>query len=213
MEPPWLRCYTSPMSRQISKERTRRRLLQAILKTIHRYGLGSLTTGRVAELAGVAQPTFYVHFRSMDQALEQVAEWVADELSPGLSPEVPDEGDRASEALQEAVVMCARTLVRDRRMADAFLRNRRDPTSALGRRWTVLLGGLRERMRQIVVLLRSDLSPADAALHADLLIGLVLGLAEAHLDGRLDDLDRGAQVASRAIAQSVLSTTSVADAA
>lgn len=213
MEPNCFRCYTSPMSRQISKERTRRRLVQAILKTIQRHGLGSLTTGRVAELAGVAQPTFYVHFRSMDQALEQVAEWVADELSPGLSPEVPEEADRAADALQQAVVTCAQTLVRDRRVADVFLGNRRDPTSALGRRWAVLLGGLRERMRQIVVLLRADLSPADAALHADLLIGLVLGLSEAHLDGRLDDLDRGAQVASRAIARSVLSTTSVADAA
>ena len=67
------------MSRQINKERTRHRLLQAILKTIQRYGHGTLTTGRVAELAGVAQPTFYVHFRSMDQALEQVADWVAED--------------------------------------------------------------------------------------------------------------------------------------
>ena len=77
----------SGMSRQINKERTRHRLLQAVLKTIQRYGHGTLTTGRVAQLAGVAQPTFYVHFRSMDQALEQVAEWVAQELAPGLNPE------------------------------------------------------------------------------------------------------------------------------
>ncbi|MBW2585868.1 MAG: TetR/AcrR family transcriptional regulator [Deltaproteobacteria bacterium] len=59
------------MSRQSNKERTRYRLLQAVLKTIQRHGHGTLTTGRVAQLAGVAQPTFYVHFRSMDQALEQ----------------------------------------------------------------------------------------------------------------------------------------------
>ena len=51
-------CYTDRMSRQINKERTRHRLLQAILRTIQRYGHGTLTTGRVAELAGVAQPTF-----------------------------------------------------------------------------------------------------------------------------------------------------------
>lgn len=213
MEPDGFDCYTSPMSRQINKERTRRRLLQAILKTIQRHGLGSLTTGRVAELAGVAQPTFYVHFRSMDQALEQVAEWVADELSTGLSPDVPEEVDRAADALQEAVATCTRSLVRDRRIADAFLRNRRDLTSALGRRWTVLVGDLRERMRQIVVLVRSDIPAADAALHAELLVSTVLGLAEAHLDGRLDDLDRAAAVASRAILRSIVTTTRVADAA
>jgi len=206
-------CYTSPMSRQINKERTRRRLLQAILKTIQRHGLGSLTTGRVAQLAGVAQPTFYVHFRSMDQALEQVAEWVAEELSPGLSPDAPAAYDRASEALQEAVRTSARALVDDRRVADAFLRNRLDMTSALGRRWTVLTGGLRERMRQIVVLVRADIAPADAALHAELLVSVVYGLAEAYLDGRIDDLDRACTVASRAIVRSVLAVTSVADAA
>ena len=50
MEPGGLGCYTMRMSRQMNKERTRRRLLQAILKTIHRHGHSALTTGRVAQL-------------------------------------------------------------------------------------------------------------------------------------------------------------------
>jgi len=206
-------CYTTDMSRQINKERTRRRLLQAILKTIQRYGHSTLTTGRVAQLAGVAQPTFYVHFRSMDQALEQVAEWVAEELSPGLNPETSAEVDRAADVLEEAVRRCTRSLVRDRKMAEVFLSNRRDQTTALGRRWTVLTGSLRERMRQIVVQVRPEVSPADAALHAELLVSIIFGLAEAHLDGRVDNLDRATATASRAIVTSVLTTSSVADAA
>ncbi len=206
-------CYTTDMSRQINKERTRRRLLQAILKTIQRYGHSTLTTGRVAQLAGVAQPTFYVHFRSMDQALEQVAEWVAEELSPGLNPEASAEVDRAADVLEEAVRKCTRSLVHDRKMAEVFLSNRRDQTTALGKRWTVLTGSLRERMRQIVVQVRPDVSPADAALHAELLVSVIFGLAEAHLDGRVDNLDRATATASRAIVTSVLTTSSVADAA
>jgi len=213
MEPGGFRCYTHAMSRQINKERTRRRLLQAILKTIQRYGRGTLTTGRVAQLAGVAQPTFYVHFRSMDQALEQVAEWVAQELSPGLNPEASAELDRAAEVLEEAVRKCTRSLVHDRKMAEVFLNNRRDQTSALGRRWSVLAGSLRERMRQIVVQVRPDAAPADAALHAELLVSVIFGLAEAHLDGRIDNLDRASGTASRAIVTSILTTSSVADAA
>ena len=201
------------MSRQINKERTRHRLLQAILKTIQRYGHGTLTTGRVAQLAGVAQPTFYVHFRSMDQALEQVAEWVAQELSPGLNPEASAELVRAAEVLEEAVRKCTRSLVRDRKVAEVFLRNRMDETSALGRRWGVLTGSLRERMRQIVVQVGPSITPADAALHAELLVSVVFGLAEAHLDGRVDDLDRATATASRAIVTSILTTSSVADAA
>lgn len=206
-------CYTNAMSRQINKERTRRRLLQAILKTIQRYGHSTLTTGRVAQLAGVAQPTFYVHFRSMDQALEQVAEWVADELSPGFHPESAAELDRAAEVLEGAVRKCTRSLVRDRKLAEVFLSNRRDQTTALGRRWTVLTGSLRERMRQIVVQVRPEVSAADAALHAELLVSIIFGLAEAHLDGRVEDLDRATATASRAIVTSILSSTSVADAA
>lgn len=206
-------CYTNRMSRQVNKERTRRRLLQATLKTIQRYGHGTLTTGRVAQLAGVAQPTFYVHFRSMDQALEQVAEWVAEELSPGLEPEASAELDRAAEVLEQAVRKCTRSLVRDRKLAEVFLSNRRDQTSALGRRWTVLTGSLRERMRQIVVRVRPDVTPADAALHAELLVSVIFGLAEAHIDGRVDDLDRATATASRAIVTSILTSSSVADAA
>ncbi|MCZ6805868.1 MAG: TetR/AcrR family transcriptional regulator [Deltaproteobacteria bacterium] len=201
------------MSRQINKERTRHRLLQAILKTIHRYGHGTLTTGRVAQLAGVAQPTFYVHFRSMDQALEQVAEWVAVELGPAFEPAVSPERDRAAQVLEEAVSKCTRSIVEDRKVAEVFLSNRREQTTALGRRWTVLTGGLRERMRQMVMQVRPDATPADAALHADMLVSIIFGLAEAHLDRRVDDLDRAASVATRAIVTSILSNTRVADAA
>ena len=103
----------------------------------------------------------------MDQALEQVAEWVAQELNPGLNPDASAELDRAADVLQEAVRKCTRSLVQDRKLAEVFLRNRRDQTTALGRRWTVLTGSLRERMRQIVVQVRPDITASDAALHAD----------------------------------------------
>ena len=201
------------MSRQMNKERTRRRLLQAILKTLHRYGHAALTTGRVAQLAGVAQPTFYVHFRSMDQALEQVAEWVAQELSDGFDGADSQQTERAADVLQRAVLRCTRTLVRDRKAAEVFLRNRRDQTSALGRRWTLLTDTLRERMKQMVVQLRPEVSEADAALHSELLVGVVFALAEAQLDGRVEDMERAAAVASRAMVGSVLARESVADAA
>lgn len=213
MEPDEPDCYTNGMSRQTNKDRTRRRLLQAVLKTIHRSGYGALTTGRVAQLAGVAQPTFYVHFRSMDQALDQVAQWVAEELSPGFDASTSVELDRAADVLEEAVLKCTRSLVQDRKVAEVFLRNRRDDTSALGRRWTVLTGGLRERMRQIVLKVRPDIAASDAALHAELLVSIVFGLAEAYLDGRVENLERATAVASRAIVTSILTTSSVADAA
>ena len=213
MEPGGFDCYTDGMSRQMNKERTRRRLLQAIVKTIHRHGHGALTTGRVAQLAGVAQPTFYVHFRSMDQALEQVAESVAQELGPTFGGAVAIESDRATDVLQEAAVRSTRALVRDRKVAEVFLRNRRDQTSALGARWASLTDTLRGRMQEIVTQVRGDIGARDAALYAELLVGVVFSLAEANLDGRVEDIDRATAVACRAIASSIATASSVADAA
>lgn len=213
VERPSVRCYESLMSRQINKERTRLRLLQAILKTIHRFGHGTLTTGRVAQLAGVAQPTFYVHFRSMDQALEQVAEWVSLELGPAFSPEAAAERERAGEVLEQAVSKCCHSLLDDRKVAEVFLRNRRDVTTPLGRRWTTLTEAFRDRMTQMVFQVRPDIVPADAALHSEMLVSIIFGLTEAALDGRLTDVDRAASMASRAIVASILSNARVADAA
>jgi AcrR family transcriptional regulator len=214
MEPTGFDCYTNGMSRQMNKERTRRRLLQAILKTIHRHGHAALTTGRVAQLAGVAQPTFYVHFRGMDQALAQVAEWVAEELGPSFAARgsVVD-ADGPADLLQEAVLRCTRALVQDRKVAEVFLRNRRDETSALGIRWALLTGSLRHHMKEIVTQVRPGISPDEASLHAELLAGVVFTLAEAHLDGRVPDIDRGTAVACRAMASGIASSSSVADAA
>ncbi|MGB5348158.1 MAG: hypothetical protein WBN10_01070, partial [Polyangiales bacterium] len=65
----------------------------------------------------------------------------------------------------------------------------------------------------IVVQVRPDATSADAALHAELLVSIIFGLAEAQLDGRIDDLDRATATASRAIVTSILTSSSVADAA
>jgi AcrR family transcriptional regulator len=196
----------------MNKERTRRRLLQAILKTIHRHGHSALTTGRVAQFAGVAQPTFYVHFRSMDQALEEVAEWVSQELGPSFGAD-PVDVDRPAEVLQEALLRCTRALVRDRKVAEVFLSSRRDRTSALGVRWTSLTDDLRGHMKEIVTQVRPAISSDEAALHAELLVGVVFSVAEAHLDGRIADIERATSVACRAMVPSIAATSSVADAA
>jgi hypothetical protein len=77
----------------------------------------------------------------------------------------------------------------------------------------MLTGGLRERIRLMVMQVRPEATPTDAVLHADLLVSIIFGLAEAFLDERVDDLDHAASVASRAIIASILSDKGVADAA
>ena len=72
------------LSREESTLVTRRRLVRAAMELLAEHGYERLTTGRVAARAGVAQPTFYVHFRDLDQLLETVARELVDELRASL---------------------------------------------------------------------------------------------------------------------------------
>src|SRR5690606_516079 len=60
-------------TRQASKVRTRNRLVKSAIRVLHRSGASALTTGKIAADAGVAQPTFYVHFEDMKALLQEVA--------------------------------------------------------------------------------------------------------------------------------------------
>lgn len=69
-----MRPSTAGLSREEAKLITRHRLMQAGLAVLAEEGFEGLTTGRVAKRAGVAQPTFYVHFKDMDELLRAIAE-------------------------------------------------------------------------------------------------------------------------------------------
>lgn len=75
------------LSRQESKQRTRQALIDAILEVLSEDGLEGLTTTAVARRAGVAQSSFYVHFESMDAALEVAAVFVTDRMQEAVQEE------------------------------------------------------------------------------------------------------------------------------
>ena len=62
------------LSREETKLITRRRLLDGAALVLRAEGFEKLTTSRVAREAGVAQPTFYVHFRDMNELLHALAD-------------------------------------------------------------------------------------------------------------------------------------------
>lgn len=187
--------------------------MQGVLVTIQRHGFGGLTTGRVASRAGIAQPTFYVHFRNMEEALEELASAVVGRFDVALAPDVRTSDGHPSVLLHDAVKRCTRALVADTSVADVFLRCRRDRDTPLGRAWTLVMQRLHERMVQLVFRLRPQISPPIATLHAEMLVGIVLALTEGTIEGRIGDLDQATLIATRAIVASVLSEQPAADAA
>ncbi len=201
------------MSRQANKERTRNRLVQAILKVLYKHGPAALTTGRVAELAGVAQPTFYVHFKDMDDALERVAAWVADQLVIRLSEGADSVSTESVAALTDAIGATLRAFVADPKTAELFLRHRRDASSPIGRRWTKITDGLRGRAIEQLQGLEMRAPATDVPIYADLLIGMIFALIEGLVDKRITDLDHAAEIAARTTLAGIGAAAAVSDAA
>jgi AcrR family transcriptional regulator len=63
-------------------QRTRLRLVEATLGLIGAEGTAALTTGRIASEAGLAQSSFYQHFKSLDDCLQQAARHVVERIRP-----------------------------------------------------------------------------------------------------------------------------------
>lgn len=142
-------------SRKISKERTRAKLLQGTLRVLHTEGAGALTTGRIAESAGVAQPTFYVHFSGIDEALQLAATAVSDRwlVSVHAARQGVDRSSGVRPSIHGIIASYVDTLLEDPKGAELFLRHRRDATSSLGRTFSKLS----EKMKHDLI---EDLSEA-----------------------------------------------------
>lgn len=65
-------------SRTELKAQTRARILEAAINTLIEEGYSGLSMNKIAKRAGIAQPSFYVHFENMDQLFAAMAENVAE---------------------------------------------------------------------------------------------------------------------------------------
>src|SRR5215472_8251088 len=60
---------TRRLTRKEAKEGTRQRLLRVALRILNEEGETDVSASSVARAAGIAQPSFYAHFRSKDDLL------------------------------------------------------------------------------------------------------------------------------------------------
>lgn len=178
--------------RQEAKERTRQRLIEAAIEVLDEEGPSALTTVRITQRAGVAQPTFYVHFRDLVSGLEVAAEHVTDTMLAGLRSVDPTRSGTLREALERVL----RGMLEDRRLTRIFLRHRRDANSPFGVRFQRLLAGAREHV--VDVAKRSGAERPDVV--AGLVVALVIGTLEGVLDGRFASADAALDDVTHAVA-------------
>jgi len=176
--------------------------LEAMLAILHESGPVALTTGRIAERAGLAQPTFYVHFPDLDRAMEMAADEAGARLIKilaaqreavdGTAGRIP--GGRLRTAFRKALEGFAA----DRQTSELFLRHRRDTASPFAARFRTVLATGRDQLRD--VLAHGGVPNADVV--TMLVLGMVIVTVEAMLDGRIVDMDAAVDrlvVATRAL--------------
>lgn len=178
------------MSRRANKMRTYQKLLRGAIRLIHRSGLHTLTTGKVASESGMAQPTFYVHFADMNTLLQKAASELSDAIFRRLQPireQVMDGPSR--ESVRAACATAVNALVDDPRYAEIYLRYRRDPHTPLGERFLEFTDEVRGALYSDLCALGLNRDIPHLEIHVEMIFGMTLGLIEAIVDRRIGDLE------------------------
>lgn len=115
---------------------TRQRLIDTTIDIVRAEGAGALTTGRIANGAGIQQPGFYVHFKNVDECLHAAADQVSSymvDTEVKMRREralVTPEGERLTETVERMKSLLA-LWMDNVRFAELMVRCRNDST-ALG---------------------------------------------------------------------------------
>ncbi|GAA1733044.1 TetR family transcriptional regulator [Nonomuraea bangladeshensis] len=124
---------TPPLSRSEAKDQTRRRLIRAALAILDQEGEAGLSTVKVAKAAGIAQSSFYVHFKDMQELLRVLAEEGGERLRGAMrearrkAREEPGDLDRHRETFRIPLEASCR----HPELLRIQLRARHDPSSSL----------------------------------------------------------------------------------
>jgi TetR/AcrR family transcriptional regulator, fatty acid biosynthesis regulator len=182
-----------PATRAEAKELSRSRLLRAATELLDQHGGSKLSVSAVARRAGMAQSSFYVHFRDLDDLLRTLG----DEMAVRRGRDVREARRRVredpdAERVRETFRIPLDEIVSNPEWYRTGLRALYDPESPLGEVIREMLA--RERRDLVDDLLlagfRTD-APRGRSVEmtADCLAAMTEALAQGHLDGRYPELD------------------------
>ncbi|MEV4172336.1 TetR family transcriptional regulator [Nonomuraea sp. NPDC049709] len=123
----------TPLTRSEAKDLTRRKLVRAALAILDEEGEAGLTTVKVAKAAGIAQSSFYVHFKDMQELLGVLVEEGGARLRGSMrearrrAREAPDDLERHRETFRIPL----EAICRHPELLRIQLRARHDPSSSL----------------------------------------------------------------------------------
>ena len=195
------------LTRKEAKAESRRRLILATIAVLREVGPGGLTTGKIARAAGLSQPSFYVHFKDMEDALAAAADEIGRELRAALSKQRQRVGElRSRETLHAAYVAALDAFLDHPEFTEVVLRYRRDDATPVGRQARAFVDAIRDDIvRDLGERGLDERRLPDLTMFVDLQLGMTLAAVEGLLDGRYTNRNECAEVLLRSIV-SVLTT-------
>jgi AcrR family transcriptional regulator len=183
------------LTRKEAKEVTRRRLLRAALELLNEKGETDVSASTVSRAAGIAQPSFYEHFRNKDELLRALG----DELFAVMRQALGDvrrsalEAPRDTERMREQFRRPLEVIAANPAWFRLALRARHLTSSPLGHSSREMIGNTRyDIVEELVQRGYPHDTPADVRrlqMIADGYIALTETLALGHLSGRYPDID------------------------
>lgn len=183
------------LSREENKMITRRRLLDGAALVLRKEGFGKLTTSRVAREAGVAQPTFYVHFRDMEALLHALAdEHLGKIRKPLREARLSMKTAESDDPLRETFRLPLRALTAEPELFRLWIQEMHRPGSPLGRMAREMQDEMqRDLVEDLIALGAPAATPSQRQrieIIAEGLIVLTQSMALSFIEGRHDDLEQ-----------------------
>ncbi|MEV0390591.1 TetR family transcriptional regulator [Nonomuraea sp. NPDC050643] len=191
---------STPLTRSEAKDLTRRKLIRAALAILDEEGEAGLTTVRVAKAAGIAQSSFYVHFKDRQELLRVLAEEGGARLLKSMrearrkAREAPDDLERHRETFRIPL----EAICRHPELLRIQLRARHDPSSSLRDFATETAAAYRDHHAADLAALGytadNERDRRRLEMIAEGINAATNALAMGHLEGRYPDLDEAADI-------------------
>jgi AcrR family transcriptional regulator len=191
------------LSRDESKAITRRRLLDAAAEILGEVGYGGLSTGAVARAAGVAQPTFYVHFRDMDDLLRTLGTEQIGALRTRLrtARQALITGQRGVDAVRETFRVSLDAWIDNPGLFRLYAQEVSHPTSPMGKMARELRAELHadlvDDLTRLGLPARTPAERERIAMTAEAMIAQTEALARGYVDGTYRDVEALVDVLTR----------------
>jgi AcrR family transcriptional regulator len=178
----------SPRSGRRGTDVTRRRLIDGAVEILRREGVSAATTGRIAGVAGLKQPTFYVHFTDRDEVFEAAAAEIGQRMVAKLerlhTKFDPGNPRTSLRAMYAAIVA---SFLADSELTRIFLRHRADDGTVLGRMFALQLQQARKAIMESLPLYGVSAPRPISEAYVEIIVSAVLGVLEALVDAGLKD--------------------------